>query len=546
MNETRNETSATLEPSQSPKRSKKPLIISLAVIFILGIGATAYAMFFNHSAKEMYFLAESNTFNETSESFNETFAVNKDLAEKTLEEKSKSTTDLGFKVEGLETIDPSMGMVAPIVNQLKLNTTTMIAPKESKGLVEVNLGLEGTDLVKLEAYQSDKLTGLSVPLLYDKYLYFKNEDFGKLMKRFDPSYMGPEKMDNLIQMQVEAMKSQEKLAEFREEYGKFLLENISEESVTEGKGELKGETYTKLTLELSEKEVQDLMKKLIDKVQKDKELKELLVDMSAGSGLAANPALAVSEGETDKDKVKEEMEKALKDMEDNLDKLKMPDGFKSTILVNDKDLIVKRDIDFKIGEKEELVTFGYSSHALRKDEVITDGKWALQVSPKKSEGGDLFKAVVELKGEPSKRDINGTFSLSESGELSGSVDFDATMSGKPEDMKIEFEVAVKGSDQPIPPVKGHFTRKVKDELDKGTYSASGEFGIEVDAGIGNPISAVIDYKNKTEFTDELKFPKLEDEGENISELSDAELQKIAAEIQTKIQQLMMNNQQLFN
>ncbi|WLD93026.1 hypothetical protein [Alkalihalobacillus sp. AL-G] len=542
MNETRNETSATLEPSRTPKKSKKPFILALAAVFILGLGATVYAMFFNLSPKDAYFKAEINSYKALSESVNETFAISDDLAEKTLEEPSKSTAELGFSVEGLEAIDPSLAMVKGLIEQVALKATTQLDPKAAKGSIELNLGVAGTEFIQAEAYQSDKRTGVNVPLLYDQYLYFNNEDFGKLMTRFDPTYAGPEKLENLVKMQLDSIKNQEKLNEVSKEYGKFIIENIKEENVTEGEAEFEGETYRQLTLKLSEKEVQELSKKVIDKVQADKELKDLLIDsMTQSNFLASSSDIKTT--------MKEDFEKGLKELENNLDKIKLPDGFKSTILVNDQELIVKRDVDVKVEVEGEVANIDFSTHALREDGVVTDGKWEVNVFPENAKDQDYIKILLELKGEPGndsiKRDLTGMFAIAEAGSVSRSANVDVHMSGTPEDMKMDFEVTVQDPTiQPIPPIKGHFTQKVKDDLENGTYSTSGEFGIEFDAGMGSPVNVVVDYKNKTEFTEDLKFPNLEEKGENISELSDAELQEIAAEIQSNIQNFMMQFQQM--
>ncbi|WP_221567025.1 DUF6583 family protein [Alkalihalobacillus sp. TS-13] len=544
-NQGKNETAASIEPSQQPGKSKKPILISLAVIVLLGISGTVYAMFFNLSPKETYFAAEKNTMEQTQESFNKTFAVNEDVNKKMIEEPSKSTLTLGLKsIDGLQAIDPNMAMFASMLNDVKLSMSAQLNPEKNEGLAELKAGMGGTEFIKAEAYQSEDLTGLNVPLLYNNYLYLNNDQFGKVMKKFDPAYQGPEEIDNVVKMQLEAMRNQEKYEEHADEYGKFLLEKIKDENVTEKSGvEFQGKKYTQLTLALSEKETKDILKALIDKVREDEELLNFLIEANGNTAFTA-PGMETAD-------MKETIQTELKKASDNIDQVKIPDGFKSVILIDKNEVIVKRDVDFKIGNDSEFVVVDYSSHALRSDDLITDGKWEINVFPENGEKQDYGKMLVEIKGKKgdgdnATRDITGTFAFAEAGKVTG-ANLSAKITGTPEDMKADFEAAIDDpSNAGIPPLKGHFTRKVTDDLDNGTYSSNGEFGLEVDAGLGAPINVTFDYDSKTEFTKNLKFPNVTEDGENVAEMSPEEMERIMTEIQTRIQGMMMNGPQMFN
>ncbi len=544
-NQGKNETAASIEPSQQTSRSKKPILISLAVVVLLGISATVYAMFFNLSPKETYFLAEKNSMEQTQESFNKTFAVNKDVNEKILKDPSKSTLTLGLKsVEGLGAIDPNMAMFASMLNDVKLSMAAQLNPEKNEGLAELKAGMGGTEFIKAEAYQSEDLTGLNVPLLYNNYLYLNNDQFGEVMKKFDPAYQGPEQIDNVVEMQLKAMKNQGKYEEHAEEYGKFLLDKIKDENVTQKDSvEFKGNKYKQLTLQLSEQETKEILKALIDKVQKDDELLDLLIDTNVNTAFNT-PGMETAD-------LKETFQSELKKASENIDQVKIPDGFKSAILVDNNEMIVKRDVDFKIGDGSELVVVDYSSHSLRSDEIITDGKWEANIFPENGEKQDYAKVLLEIKGkkgdgENTTRDIIGTFALAEAGEVTG-ANLNATISGTPEDMKADFEGSIEDpNNSGIPPLKGHFTRKVTDDLDNGTYASNGELGLEVDAGLGAPINVTFDYENKTEFTNNLKFPNVAEDGEDVAEMSPEEIQQIMTDIQTRIQGMMMNGPQMFN
>ncbi|MCF6138797.1 DUF6583 family protein [Pseudalkalibacillus berkeleyi] len=538
MNYGKDETAATIEPSQQPKKSKKPLIISLAVIVLLGISATVYALFFNLSAKETYFLAEKKTMEQTSEDYMEMFAVNEDINEKMLEEPSKTSMNLSLNsINGLEAIDPNVAMFSSFLNQVKLNFSTQLDPENNEGLVDMKVGIGGTELVKAEAYQSETVTGLSVPLLYNQYLYMKNEEFGKVMREMDPNYVGPDTIDNFVKLQLESVENQEKLEEHLKEYGKFILDEIKDEDVTSKDGvEFEGEKYEQLTLELSEKETKDLLKALITKVKNDDELLDQYIEMGVGSNFTTMSM--------NKEDMKKEFISLLEEAEKNMDDVSMPDGLKSVILIDNDNLIVKRDMMFKIGDQSEIINMNLSTHALRKDDIVTDGKWELNAYPEGSKNQDYLKILFELKGEKKdekmNHDLTGTVAIAESGEVNGAT-LKAGLTGKPEDMKINFEISVDEATQQIPPIKGHFTRKVTDDLDNGQYSTKGEFGLEADPGLGSPVEVVFDYESKTAFKEKLKFPNVQEDGVNVAELNDQEKQELMTEVQSRIQGLMMNS-----
>ncbi len=534
--------SATLEPSKHTKKSKKPIFISLALIVLLGISATVYALFFDLSAKETYFLAEKKTMEQTSEDFNQMFAVNKDLASKTLEEPSDSSLNLSLQsIQGLEAIDPNIAMFSSFLNQVQLNVNTQLDPEKNEGLFELKAGMGGTELVKAAAYQSDEVVGVNVPLLYDQYVYMNNNDFGKVMSEMDPTYNGPEKLDNFVKLQLESMQNQEKLKEHAEEYGKFVFDSIKDENVTMEDGvEFEGEKYRQLTLKLSEKETKELLKALLQKIRNDDEL----LDLYIGQDMMTS----YMNSNMDDVDVKKEFKTMLEEAENALDDVNIPEGLTSVILIDNDKMIVKRDVTIKMGDDTEVINFNLSTHALRTENVVTDGKWELNLFPEGSENQEYVKVLLEMKGENKaeddmKRDITGTFAFAEAGQVTG-ANVNATLTGSPEDMEGQFELSIENAMQPIPPIKGHFTRKVNDDLENGMYSTDGEFGLEMDPGLGSPINVVFDYEAKTAFKEQLKFPSVQEDGVNVAELNQQEKEQLMMDIQSRIEGLMMNGPQL--
>ncbi|OOE14614.1 DUF6583 family protein [Fictibacillus arsenicus] len=534
--------------NQSTGSKKRPLIIGLALIAIIAIGATAYAMFIDLSPRELYLKSELNTFKAMNESFEESFGDALALSEKQMEEAYKSEARVGVEM------DPSMfgaggmeaAMIGSILSNSEIKMTTQHDPKKEEGSADVALVLNNTDLVKAEFYQNNKQTALSVPAAYDKYVYFPNNKFGEVMRKFDPAYVGMEKLQNFFKA-VEGDLSEEARDEAFEEFAKVYADSVKDENVTLKEDvDFKGEKLRQLTVSLSEKETKTLLINFIEKVEKDEEIMNALAEQSALQG-GFNFDMTSTAPMSEED-AKKEIEKMLADAKKAINEdLEIPGGMKQVVIVDGDDKVVSRDLSMKIGANgEEAVPMNYKSESWAKGDV-SNSSWVLNAGPE----GEALLVDVKMESEPKgedgkKRDIKAKFEVNENGTTQG-IGFH--VKGEGTDKKSNWTVQlVPAGEAPmeLPDMTIEIEHKADQNLDKDY--ANHDYKVTLignDPSMGD-INVGLNIKTKTTFGEKLTFPELsEDKAVNVAEMSDAEMMGMMSEIQRNIEQFVGENAQMF-
>ncbi|MFD1359168.1 hypothetical protein ACFQ4X_14705 [Fictibacillus halophilus] len=533
--------------NQSTGSKKRPLIIGLALIAIIAIGATAYAMFIDLSPRELYLKSELNTFKAMNESFEESFGDALALSEKQMEEAYKSEARVGVEM------DPSMlgaggmeaAMIGSILSNSEIKMTTQHDPKKEEGSADVALVLNNTDLVKAEFYQNNKQTALSVPAAYDKHVYFPNNKFGDVMRKFDPAYVGMEKLQNFFKA-VEGDLSEEARDEAFEEFAKVYADSVKDENVTLKEDvDFKGEKLRQLTVSLSEKETKTLLINFIEKIENDEEIMNALAEQSALQG-GFNFDMTSTAPMSEED-AKKEIEKMLTDAKKAINEdLEIPGGMKQVVIVDGDDKVVSRDLSMKLGAEGETIPMNYKAESWTKGDV-TNSSWVLNAGPE----GEALLVDVKMESEPKgddgkKRDIKAKFEVNENGTTQG-IGFH--VKGEGTDKKSNWTVQlVPAGEAPmeLPDMTIEIEHKADQNLDKDY--ANHDYKVTLvgnDPSMGD-INVGLNIKTKTTFGDKLKFPELsEDKAVNVAEMSDAEMMGMMSEIQRNIEQFVGENAQMF-
>jgi hypothetical protein len=531
--------------NQSTGNKKRPLIIGLAVIAILAIGATAYAMFIDLSPRELYLKSEMNTFKAMNESFEESFEDALALSEKQMDEAYKSEARVGVEM------DPSMlgaggmeaAMIGSILSNSEIKMTTQQDPKKEEGSADFALVLNNTDLVKAEVYQNNKETALSVPAAYDKHVYFPNNKFGDVMRKFDPAYVGMEKLQNFFKA-VDGDLSEEAREETFQEFAKVYADSIKDENVTlKDDVEFKGEKLRQLTVSLSEKETKTLLIHFIEKVEKDEEIMDAFAEQVALQGGFPTTNMAPA---TSKEEVKKELKKVLADGKKAINEdLEIPGGMKQVVIVDGDDKVVSRDLTMKIGaDGQDAVPVNYKSESWAKGDV-SNSSWVLNAGPE----GETLLVDVKMESEPKgddgkKRDIKAKFEVNENGTTEG-IGFHVKGEGTSKKSNWTVQLVPAGeAPMELPDMTIEIEHKGDQNLDKDY--ANHDYKVTLianDPAIGD-INVGLNIKTKTTFGEKLKFPELsEGKAVNVAEMSDAEMMGMMSEIQRNIEQFIGENAQ---
>jgi hypothetical protein len=530
--------------NQNPGR-KKPLIICLAVIAILAIGATAYAMFLDLSPRELYLKSELNTFKAMNESMEDNFEDALALSEKQTEEAYRSEARIGVEMDTgmLGATGMEAALVGSILKNSEVKVTTQHDPKKEEGLVDLALVMNGTDLVNAEFYQNNKQTALNVPAAYEQYVYFPNSKFGDVMRKFDPAYQGMEKLENFFKAYNGYLKNEDDRQEMFEEYAKVYADSIKEENVTLKENvNFKGEKLRQLTVKLSEKETKNLLINFLKKIEEDDDLLDAMAEQSSLSGTFPTGQMAT--GSMSKEEVKKELKNGLKDVQKEVEeKFSAPEGMTQVVIINNDEEVVSRDLKVKIGEEGVEVPFHYATESSTKDDV-TNSSWTLNAGP---EGQELLvdvKMESEPKGKGTKRDIKAKFEFTEMGSTEG-IGVHVNGEGTSEKSNWTAQLVPAGdSPMEIPEVTLEIEHKGDQNLNKDY--ANHDYKVTLltnDPSIGD-INVGLNIKTKTTFGKKLTFPELsEGKAVNLAEISDAEMMGMMSEIQRNIQNFIGENAQ---
>lgn len=535
--------------NQSTGNKKRPLIIGLAIIAVLAIGATAYAMFVDLSPRELYLKSEMNTFKALNESFEDSFGDALALSEKQMEEAYKSEASVGVDV------DPAMfgagGMEAALIGSVLQNSefkvTTQHDPKKEEGSVGMALRMNDADLMNAEFYQNNKQTAVNVPAAYDKNVYFENSQFGDVMRKFDPAYQGMEKLENFFKA-VDGDLSEDARDEAFEEFAKVYADSVKDENVKmKDDVDFKGEKLRELTVSLSEKETKTMLVNFVEKIEKDDEILDAIAEQSALQGGLQTGMMAPT-GNMSKADAKKEIKTLLADAKKAIkDDLQVPGGMKQVVIIDGDDKVVSRDVTMKIGANgEEAVPMNYKSESWTKGDV-TNSSWVLNAGPE----NETLLVDVKMQSEPKgkdgkKRDIKAKFEMTENGTTEG-IGFQ--IKGEGTDKKSKWTAnLVPAGDAPmeLPDMTLEIEHTGDQNLDKDFANHDYKVTLKGNDATMGDINVGLNIKTKTTFGDKLKFPELsEGKAVNVAEMSDAEMMTMMSEIQRNIEQFIGENAQMF-
>lgn len=535
--------------NQSTGNKKRPLIIGLAIIAVLAIGATAYAMFVDLSPRELYLKSEMNTFKALNESFEDSFGDALALSEKQMEEAYKSEASVGVDV------DPAMfgagGMEAALIGSVLQNSefkvTTQHDPKKEEGSVGMALRMNDADLMNAEFYQNNKQTAVNVPAAYDKNVYFENSQFGDVMRKFDPAYQGMEKLENFFKA-VDGDLSEDARDEAFEEFAKVYADSVKDENVKmKDDVDFKGEKLRELTVSLSEKETKTMLVNFVEKIEKDDEILDAIAEQSALQGGLQTGMMAPT-GNMSKADAKKEIKTLLADAKKAIkDDLQVPGGMKQVVIIDGDDKVVSRDVTMKIGANgEEAVPMNYKSESWTKGDV-TNSSWVLNAGPE----NETLLVDVKMESEPKgkdgkKRDIKAKFEMTENGTTEG-IGFQ--IKGEGTDKKSKWTAnLVPAGDAPmeLPDMTLEIEHTGDQNLDKDFANHDYKVTLKGNDATMGDINVGLNIKTKTTFGDKLKFPELsEGKAVNVAEMSDAEMMTMMSEIQRNIEQFIGENAQMF-
>lgn len=346
--------------SGTPKKSglsKGMLGFIIGLIIVIIAGVIFFAMG-GGSLKQQYFLAEGNTLAEMHDYVEDRYQAELDWLEVAQDKPTKSSLDISAEYNDPNSqMEGGMFDIGEIVNNSTIQILTESDAPNKQLNATLNADVAGISLKDFKFYLSDDKLTIDLPFLNEE-LMIHDSDIGRLINEIEPESV-PEDTEinfaDLFEMQAEGL-SEEDSDYLKKEYGMLIYKEIPE-SAFESKNEktkVNGEKLKteKITMHLTEEEVQSILTKVFDKLEKDERVKEML-ETQYNTLALQDLGLTTEEMSTD-------FESDISEMKESISDLKMPEGLTSTIWIKEN-LIVSRAISTEIdmeGETEKIEITG--------------------------------------------------------------------------------------------------------------------------------------------------------------------------------------------
>ncbi|MTH54671.1 hypothetical protein GKZ89_14810 [Bacillus mangrovi] len=485
---TRSETAAATETAPNLKKPGFPLkwVIAGIVAFLVIGGTAAFALFANKSPKQLYLLSEIKTLEKAGEELEDQNGELADFQEKMTEQPSSTKAEItgGFGTDAY--LPPELEMMQELLAGLSITTETEQDPKANKSFTKAGVELEGEELLNLELHQSPVQLAAAVPALYDKPFYLNTDEYGQFMRKTDPSYSGPEKL-NLEPLSMKDFELSEKEeTHLKETYGDFLYKELKDEYFTKKDNvsyEHNGEdlNVTQVTMKLSEKETKALLDNLFERMIKDEKLHSIVSSrVTKLANYNVNQMDMIGAAET-----KEDFVEGLEDARKELKGAELPKGFTSVILINGDEQVIDRKMDLTVtgdgsevpisihtvdvaydnGNKRdqelkvnassegEKVEFLLTNNSVKKDDENRKENLKAEIRTGTEQESLTFTMESDIKGKTAaKQTADRSFTLKSDGEmnpvsLTGKLVQEQNVDAEDQTSKQVFDLELNGGDE---------------------------------------------------------------------------------------------------
>lgn len=362
----------------TPKKGiSKGLIITIIVAFlVIGGGVAAYFAVNNPSSdKHKYFLAEKNSYDFVADTLQDRYEPELKWLELNEEKPTESNIHLSAEYN-----DPygggsnELGLdPAEIVNNSTLRLHTQTDINNKKMGVGISADVAGITIDDIDFYLTEEQMMLGLPFL-NEVLFIKSADANRLLQDIIPEYSADEEIDFGVFFETaEGYFSEADKEHFQKEYLEMIYDELTDDDFTSSneKVDVNGKSIDteKIVFHLNEEKVKEIFTLVLDKLAKDERVKEMIEEQFTNQffGLADESLIDTQEI----DQLLNDFEDGILTAKEEIQDISIPNGFTSTIWVDDK-LIVKRDFSIEMGPTaDDVVEFSIDGTQVLTDENIS-------------------------------------------------------------------------------------------------------------------------------------------------------------------------------
>lgn len=507
------------------KKINPAVIAIVVVILVLGATGLGFAMKMNTSPKALYLKAEAISWEKDFEPLQKSF----DFADQMLQTDGYTMeSDLSAKLdmEGASA-DPMLSKLQEEINRLSFHMVTSESAKNKSSYNKIVLKQDQKDVLSFELMLGSEKSGIRSTELYDQTFFVKNKEFGQLMRQLDPSYQDIESLpNNPVTYDIFALKDDEK-KHLTETYGKLLYDQLKEENfvLTEDgfKLEKDGETHTldKISLKLSNKELQTILTAVLTEMKNDQTLYQMINERAQSFVLAAgDPSFIYNEEEFSKgyQEIFEEMLNGVKNMPETIDLV-------SNVYINSDRYIEKREISL-ILDKDAQVQIETTNMPLKDNKKWSMVDMSITDSAKEKVGFNIEQMDV---GKPEEMTFNGEAKTYGTNDV-----LKATYSGNIKGDQTEFTYDVSYKDTSVVSGKANFVEKYAENVNELKSSFNFNFDLS-----GQKVALDINYDYKVDLANMgIDFEKQFENGIEAIQVQPEQWTKILDEVVTNGYQIL--------
>lgn len=342
----------------------KGLIAFIVAILVVGGSVAAY-LIISSSTKVKYFAAEKESFEFMTEKLQDRYQPELDW----YEQSAKNPTETALQLSG-EYNDPNAAGIGmgpeQFINNSTLTITTAVDMEKEQIAAKLKANVGEIEIDDVNFYLTSEKILVGLPFIAEL-LQVKNDDLASMLHNINPElFTGEEDLDPSAIFDSSGGLSEEDIKHFKKEYFKMIYDELPEDAFDSTNETItvndKSVDTEKMVLHLSEKQVKDLVTKVLNKMEKDKTLKELIKEQSALQQMGGTAINAET------DQLISEFESGIAEVKDAMKDFKIPDGLTAALWINDG-LVVQRDFKIEMGPSEqELVTISVKGTQLLEDD----------------------------------------------------------------------------------------------------------------------------------------------------------------------------------
>lgn len=543
-------------------RKKLPFLALLALVLV-AVVSVVFLLMQDSSPKQTLLAAEKNTRKAASGRWDFFFGSWLELQQMMMDKPFSTTMEIGLdvSVQGRDDYD-DLEAVRDLFKNSKLRLAIDNDSNKGENLTDITVVVMGADLIDAQLYWSADQTGFQVPVLYDRYFYLYNNEFEDVMERFYLNSFGSEAafvfapMFSLINY-THPLKDVSGLNDTGKKYLEYLVSGIKNEhlavtsnvSYSSPEGEVK---VKQITLTMSAAETEEMVDGLLDIIEADDHLFDLIYDNFVNLSPVPSSALPID--------IKAELKKELQAELQELRGLRFPDGFHMMVLLDDRDRIVKREVNFTVSDQGYIeASFRYTSSCWWKKQGGEVATWLFEFQPLQNAGermiisGELATGL-ETNIERAQFEAYAKYIYSGAEENLFALDVEMTRinSGdNSEEVRTVFALtAGDGYSYGLQGLNGRINQVIDQNLKQDYHTSRGDITLQIEMenwySGRETYNLFVDFSSDTRFKKNLDFPDLNREGAvNLATVSDSELSDIMSNIERELEAFFLRNSLLF-